>query len=145
MCMYAKSLQSRPTLCNPMDCSPPELLCPWNSPGQNTGVDCHFIIKGIFLTQRLKNMGPLCLLHRQVGSLQLAPPGKPSDSTLQSKSSCSRALLICKEKSNITSEKNGIRGENGGSLALVGSPTDLGYPDPRKIITDVNPILQALG
>jgi hypothetical protein len=80
-----------------------------------------------------------------VGFLQLAPPGKPSDSTLQSKSSCSRALLICKEKSNITSEKNGVRGKNGGSLTLVRSPTDLGYPDPRKIITDVNPILQALG
>ena len=66
-----------------------------------------------------------------MGSLQLAPPGKPSDRTLQSKSSCSRALLICKEKSNITSEKNGVRGKNGGSLTLVGSPTDLGYPDPR--------------
>ena len=23
MCMHAKSLQSSPTLCNPMDCSPP--------------------------------------------------------------------------------------------------------------------------
>ena len=90
-------------------------------------------------------MGPLCLLHWQVGSLPLAPPGKPSDSTLRSKSSCSRALLIWKEKSNITSEKNGVRGKNGGSLTLVGSSTHFGYPDPRKIITDGNPILQALG
>ena len=27
------------TLCDPMDCSPTKLLCPWNSPGKNTGVD----------------------------------------------------------------------------------------------------------
>ena len=30
--------QSCPTLCNPMDCSPPSLLCPWNPPGKNTGL-----------------------------------------------------------------------------------------------------------
>ena len=27
------------------------LLCPWNSPGKNTGVCCHFLLQGIFLTQ----------------------------------------------------------------------------------------------
>ena len=26
-------------------------LCPWNSPGRNTGVDCHALLQGIFLTQ----------------------------------------------------------------------------------------------
>ena len=26
-------------------------LCPWNSPGKNTGVDCHTLLQGIFLTQ----------------------------------------------------------------------------------------------
>ena len=36
-----------PTLCNPMDCS----LCPWNSPGKNTGVDSHSLLQRIFLTQ----------------------------------------------------------------------------------------------
>ena len=58
-CMHAKSLQSCPTLCNPMDCSPTGLLCPWDSPGKNTGVGCHFLLQGIFLTQGL-NPG---LLH----------------------------------------------------------------------------------
>ena len=28
------------------------LLCPWDSPGKNTGVGCHFLLQGIFLTQR---------------------------------------------------------------------------------------------
>ena len=27
------------------------LLCPRNSPGKNTGVGCHFLLQGIFLTQ----------------------------------------------------------------------------------------------
>ena len=27
------------------------LLCPWGFPGKNTGVCCHFLLQGIFLTQ----------------------------------------------------------------------------------------------
>ena len=38
--------QSCLTLCNPMDYSPPGLLCPWDSPGKNTGVGCHFLHRG---------------------------------------------------------------------------------------------------
>ena len=34
------------TLCNPVD----YLLCPWDSPGKNTGVGCHFLLQGIFPT-----------------------------------------------------------------------------------------------
>ena len=30
---------------------PPRLLCPWNSPGKNTGVGCHSLLQGIFLAQ----------------------------------------------------------------------------------------------
>ena len=28
-----------------------KFLCPWNFPGKNTGVGCHFLLPGIFLTQ----------------------------------------------------------------------------------------------
>ena len=52
------------------------LLCPWDSPGKNTGVNCHDLLQGIFPTQGL-NLPFYCLLHFQVGSLPLAPPGKP--------------------------------------------------------------------
>ena len=38
------------------------LLCPWDSPGKNTGVGCHALLQGIFLTQGL-NLHLLCLLH----------------------------------------------------------------------------------
>ena len=41
----AKSLQSCPTLCNPIDGSPPGPPRPWDSPGKNTGVGCHFLLQ----------------------------------------------------------------------------------------------------
>ena len=44
--MHAKSLQSCSTLCDSR-----RLLCPWNSPGKNTGVGCHFLLQGISPTQ----------------------------------------------------------------------------------------------
>ena len=37
-------------------------FCPWNSPGKNTGLDCHFLLQEIFLTQRL-NLGLLHCRH----------------------------------------------------------------------------------
>ena len=40
----AKSLQSCPTLCDPIDGSPPGSR-PWDSPGKNTGVGCHFLLQ----------------------------------------------------------------------------------------------------
>ena len=40
----AKSLQSCPTLCDPTDSSPPGSH-PWDSPGKNTGVGCHFLLQ----------------------------------------------------------------------------------------------------
>ena len=46
-----------PTVCDPMDC---RLLCPCNSPGKNTGVSCHSLLWGIFLTQGLNQCLLLC-------------------------------------------------------------------------------------
>ena len=40
-CVHAKLLQSCPTLCEPMDCSPPDSSVHGASPGKNTGVGCH--------------------------------------------------------------------------------------------------------
>ena len=37
---------------------PARLLCPWDSPGKNTGVGCCTLLQGIFLTQGLNS----CLL-----------------------------------------------------------------------------------
>ena len=54
---------------------PVRLLCPWDSPGKNTGVGCHFLLQGILPTQG-SNPHLLRLLHWQVSSLPQMPPGK---------------------------------------------------------------------
>ena len=36
------------------------LLYPWNSPGKNIGVGCHFLLQGIFPTQGLNLSLPNC-------------------------------------------------------------------------------------
>ena len=41
----AKLLQSYPTLCDPIDGSLPGPPHPWDSPGKNTGVGCHFLLQ----------------------------------------------------------------------------------------------------
>ena len=41
----AKSLQSCPTLRDPIDGSPPGSPRPWDSPGKDTGVGCHFLLQ----------------------------------------------------------------------------------------------------
>ena len=52
------------------------LLCPWNLPGKNTGVGCHFLLQGIFQTQGL-NPCLLSLLYWQEGSLPLSHHRNP--------------------------------------------------------------------
>ena len=48
-CVHACSgAQSCLTLRDAME--PTELLCSWDAPGKNTGVDCHVLLQGIFLT-----------------------------------------------------------------------------------------------
>ena len=51
------------------------LLSSWDSPGKNTGVGCHALLQGIFLTQG-SNSHLLHLLHWQLSSLPLAAPGQ---------------------------------------------------------------------
>ena len=41
------SAQLHPTLCDPSGPVARRLLCPWNFPGKNTGVGCHFLLQGI--------------------------------------------------------------------------------------------------
>ena len=62
--------QSRPTLCDPMDCSPPGSSVHGDSPGKNVGVGSHVLLQGIFPTCR-SNPGLLhcrrilyCLSHQ---------------------------------------------------------------------------------
>ena len=94
--MYAKSLQSCPTLCDPMDwvahqliCSwgPPgkttgvgchQLICSWGPPGKNAGAGCHALLREIFPPGSRTLVSYVSCIGRQVGSLPPAPPGKPT-------------------------------------------------------------------
>ena len=60
----------------PQGLQPARLLCPWDFPGKNFGVSCHFPLQGIFLTQGW-NPHLLCLLLWQAGSLPLCHLGSP--------------------------------------------------------------------
>ena len=51
--------------------------CLWDSPGKNTGVGCHALLQGIFLTQG-SNLHLLYLLHWQAGSSTRATWEPPS-------------------------------------------------------------------
>ena len=87
-CVCVLSLQSCPTLCDPMDCSPPGSSVHGDSPGKDTRVSCHVLFQGIFPIQG-SNPYLLCLLHGRVDSLPLAPPGKPLKAPGPSECLCS--------------------------------------------------------
>ena len=64
----AESLQSRPTLCDPIDGSPPG--SPWDSPGKNTGVGCHFLLR----CMKVKSLSCVRLLATPWTAAHQAPP-----------------------------------------------------------------------
>ena len=65
----AKSLQSCLTLCDPMDGSPPGSH-PWDSPGKNTGVGCHFFLQCV----KVKSLSRVRLLATPQTAAYQAPP-----------------------------------------------------------------------
>ena len=67
VCMCAHSLQSCPTLCNPIDCSPPgSSVHRFGQARILEWVGCHFLLQGIFQTQG-SNLHLLSFLHcRQI-------------------------------------------------------------------------------
>ena len=60
----------------PYGLQPARPLCPWDSPGKNTGVGCQTLLQGIFPTQGL-NLGLILFPALTEGSLLLVPSGKP--------------------------------------------------------------------
>ena len=71
-CVCAQSLAMSNSL-QPHGLHPARLLCPWDIPGKDTGLGCHFFLQGMFQTQRLN----LCPLHWQMNSLPLSYLGSP--------------------------------------------------------------------
>ena len=74
-CVHAKSLQSCPTLCDPMDCSPPGSSIHGVLQAKNTGVGCHVLLQGTFPNRGIEPRSPAL----QVDSLPAEPQGKPKN------------------------------------------------------------------
>ena len=75
LCLVARSCL---TLCDPMDCRLPGSSIHGDSPGKNTGVGCHALLQGIFLTQG-SNLG---LLQCKQILYQQGHQGSPRDAEL---------------------------------------------------------------
>ena len=69
---------------------PTRLLCPWDFPGKNTGVGCHFLLQGIFPTQGSN----LCPLYLQADSLPLSHQGRQGWTAAAAKS-LQLCLTLC--------------------------------------------------
>ena len=82
VCYVASTVSSS---LRPRGLQPTRFLCPWDSPGKNTGVGCRALLQGIFPTEGL-NPRLLRFLNRQEGSTPRAPPreGHSQYSTEQS-------------------------------------------------------------
>ena len=72
-CMLCLSVKSNSL--QPHGLQPAKLLCPWNFPGKNTGVGCHFPLRVIFPTQG-QNLR-LASAALAGGFFSTVPPGKP--------------------------------------------------------------------
>ena len=74
-CALCLVVLSCPTLCDPVDCSPPGSSVHGDSPEKNTGVGCHALFQGIFPTQGSNPGIPHC---RQV-LYRLSHQGSPRE------------------------------------------------------------------
>ena len=110
--MHAKS---SPTLLRPYGLYPTRLLCPWDFPGKNTGVGCHFLLQGIFLTQGSN----LRLLHWQAASLPLSHQGSHERKYTQYDNN-SKVINLFRDYNSIRETRNFQKGRRGGKgFALV--------------------------
>ena len=78
-----------PDSLQPHRLQPTRLLCPWDFPGKDTGVGCHFLLQGIFTTYGL-NLG---LLHCRQSLYWLSYKGN-----------CKRTYLVHKIHLHYTSQ-----------------------------------------
>ena len=67
-----------PTLLQHHGLGPARLLCPWDFPGKNTGVDCHFLLQGKLPNPGIKLKSPALA----GGFFTNMPPGKPDNPLL---------------------------------------------------------------
>ena len=93
-CAAAKSLQSCPTLCDPIDGTPPRLPRPWDSPGKNTGVGCHFLLRCLKVKSE-KEVAQSCLTLSN--PMDCSPPGSSVHGIFQARVLEWGAIAFCRK------------------------------------------------
>ena len=78
----AKSLQSCPTLCDPIDRQPIRLPHPWDSPGKNTGVGGRFLLQCMKVKSE-REVAQLC--PTLSGPMDYSPPGSSVRGSFQAR------------------------------------------------------------
>ena len=68
-----KSLSHVQLFVTPWTVQSARLLCPWDSPGRNTGVGCHFLLQRDIARPGIEPMSPALA----GGFFTSEPPGKP--------------------------------------------------------------------
>ena len=76
-------VRAHSTLLSPLGLQPTRILCSWEFSGKNTGVDCHFLLQGIFLAQG-SNSHLLSLMALGGTFFTTGPPGKTLVGTTRS-------------------------------------------------------------
>ena len=76
----AASLHSCPTLWDPNRWPPTRLLCPWDSPGKNTGMGCHFLLQCMKVESESEVTQSYPTLRNPMGC---SPPGSSVPGILQ--------------------------------------------------------------
>ena len=108
----------------PLTVQPTRFLCPWDSPGKNTGVNCHAFLQGIFPTQG-SNPRLSCLLHKQADSVPLSHQGSPKQGNSPQFPERAPAWTLSRvslQESGATAGRGqGTKGECEGTLVTWGS------------------------
>ena len=110
----------------------PILLCPWNSPGKNTGVGCHSFFQGIFPTQGLSPG----LLHCRQILYHLSHQGSSSLSSRRRSNSMEERIFLSSWKFPIYSMSKFQK-----HFAYQHSPTSFCIPGSNYTWPSVDPIL----
>ena len=97
----AKSLQSCPTLCDPIG-QPTRLCHPWDSPSKNTGVGCHFLLQCMKVKSESQVAQSCLILSNPV---DCSPPGSSIHGIFQARvlewGAIAFSVLACEMTANV--------------------------------------------
>ena len=134
---YKVTLVMSDTL-QPRGLQPARLLCPWDSPGKNTGVGCHALPQGVFPTQGWNLGFPHCrqilyqLSHHRTQDTGQAVPTPAKEADAHKHQTCHRLEL------GLPSLQ-----DSGEQVSAVDKPSSLCYSIPATLTTKTISVVPA--